>query len=294
MGGEKFSVRPAKQGYGIYISEYEGNYEKFIVPEKVNGETIVGLSAFAFSEHRELLEVCLPETLQSIGAHAFYNCRALKRLVLGDRVTEIGDGAFKNCFHLSEIEITRSVAHTKCLKGILSEVNNEVMVTIRYSGETARLVFPYYLYNYEENTPARIINQITEGSGILYRECIGGEDIHYKEYDALFGTGMHIDVQDSAWRIACCRLSYPVRLSRTAKENYRSFLYENRIALVNRLVRQEKDAELKEFLSLNLLEREDVRNCIEAARKTKQMEGLGILLAYQKEKYGLVRKKYEF
>lgn len=294
MDGEKFAVRPAVQGSGIYISEYEGNYEKFIVPETVNGETVVGLSAFAFSEHRELLEVCLPETLEFIGAHAFYNCRALKRLVLGDRVADIGDGAFKNCYNLSEIEMSRSVQHTNCLKGILSEVNNEVLVTIRYSGETARLVFPYYLYNYEENTPARIVNQITEGSGILYRECIGGEDIHYKEYDRLFGTGVHIDVQDSAWRIACFRLLYPVRLSRQAEEKYRSFLYENRIALVNRLVGQENDVELKAFLSLNLLGREDIRTCIEAARETKQMEGLGILLAFQNEKYGLVRKKYEF
>lgn len=293
MCEEKIKTVSAPTGSGIYISAYDGNYERFIVPQTAGGGTVCGIMPFAFSEHRELRELGLPETVAYIGAHAFYNCRSLKRLVLSDGASEIGDGAFKNCYALTEVDLTRRMPHTKCLKGILSEMNHAVTVTIHYGEKTAQLFFPYYLYNYEENTPARIVNQITEGAGIQYRECIGGEDIHYAEYDNLFETGVLRDVQDASWQIAVCRLRFPYRLSKVAAQRYREFLQAHRIALTNRLVAEEDDGGLKAFLSLSLLDRADLHLCIDAARSAAQMEGLGILLAYQRGKYGITRKSFE-
>ena len=52
---------------------------------------------------------------------------------LYDGIVDIGDGAFKNCYLLKEIDIVRITNHTKTLKGILSEVNNELTVTIHYN-----------------------------------------------------------------------------------------------------------------------------------------------------------------
>ena len=131
------------------LKQYSGEEEKITISEKIDNKKIVSVGAFAFSEHREIVEITLPETVVSIGAHAFYNCRNLASITLYDTVTDIGDGAFKNCYRLHNINIIGTGLNTKCLKGVLSEVNNEVKVTIHYDDDDAVLVFPYYLYNYE-------------------------------------------------------------------------------------------------------------------------------------------------
>lgn len=278
----------------VYILEYTGNDEKCIIPEMLMGKTVTGLEAFSFSEKRQLREVVLPHSVKYIGAHTFYNCRALKKITVGDEITDIGDGAFKNCYNISELDMTKKASHIKCLKGILSEVNNEMTVTLHYNSETAKLVFPYYLYNYEENTPARIVNQITEGSGVRYRECIDSADVNFAEYDRIFESAMHIDVQDSAWKIASCRLKYPYKLSDSAKNMYREFLENNKFDLVRQLIKDEYYEELDELLKLEIMDNDDLKQCAVWAGENSYMEGLSILLQYQKEKYGTVRKKYEF
>ena len=278
----------------IYITGYSGNAEICIIPDTIEGKAVGGIDKFAFSEHRGLREIFLPEAVGSIGAHAFYNCRVLKTIHMSDSVVDIGDGVFKNCYDISDIDIIRKRTDSKCLKGILSEVNNEVEVTLHYEDGEAKLIFPYYLYNYEENTPARIINQVTEGSGIRYRECITGEDVNYAEYDRIFADAMHIDVLDASWRIACLRLKYPYRLSHTAEKQYRKYLEDNRLELTMQMIEQEKYDSLKDFLSMKLLNDEDLGKCIDKAREKSHMEGLGILLEYRKEEYGTRKKKFEF
>lgn len=292
-GGSMFKLEHG-QTSGTFVTEYSGNSEKITIDEQIDGQKIEGIGAFAFSEHRELTEITLPDTIAFIGAHAFYNCRNLKKISLSDRVTDIGDGAFKNCYNISEICIKMTGSSMKCLKGILSEVNNEVTVTIEYAENTAVLVFPYYLYNYEENTPARIVNQITEGSGIQYRECIEGEDVNYVQYDRLFEAGLHIDVMDSAWKIACCRLKYPYKLGAEAKERYTKFISENMRTLINNMTRGEDYGALNMLLSMEMMDRDDCSACIDAAREESCMEGLGILLAYQKAHFGTSHRKFEF
>lgn len=281
-------------GNGIYITGYSGNEQICRVPDNINGKAVTGVNKFAFSEHRELREIFLPETIESIGAHAFYNCRVLQTIHMADGVADIGDGAFKNCYEISAIDIIRKRDDSKCLKGILSEVNNEVEVTLHYSDGEAKIIFPYYLYNYEENTPARIINQVTEGSGIRYRECVTGEDVNYAEYDRIFEDAMHIDVLDASWRIACLRLKYPYKLADEAHSRYRKYLEDNRLALTMQMVEQEKYDSLRDFLSMKLLDNDDFGKCIDMAREKSHMEGLGILLEYRKEEYGTRKKKFEF
>lgn len=290
----EFKVIPDKYNNGVYIKEYTGNVKEYIISDKIQDKIITGIDKFAFSEHRELVSITFPKSIEYIGAHAFYNCRSLKQITLYDGVFDIGDGAFKNCPDISLINMQRCTDNTKCIKGILSEVNNEIELTINYDDGKAKLIFPYYLYNYEENTPARIVNQITEGSGIRYRECIEGKDINYAEYDKIFDAAMYIDVLDASWKIAVLRLKYPYRLSDAARKRYTEFLSDNRIRLVVQLAGMEKYDMLKDILEMDLLSRTDLSNCIDEVRKSSYMEGLGILLEYQRQKYGAERKKFEF
>lgn len=285
----------AKNGTAV-ITGYSGDSNTCMIPEILDACPVTGVGAFAFSEHRQLERIVIPESVKQIGAHAFYNCRALRQIDLYDSVEEIGDGAFKNCDQIRLVQMKRKTCHSKCLKGILSEVNQELEVDIRYSDGTAKLIFPYYLYHYEENTPARIINQVTEGSGIRYRECITGEDVNYAEYDRIFTAAMHIDVLDASWKIACFRLNTPYRLSDAAKRQYEAYLYENRMELVRQMLKQEQYQSLTQFLQMKLLTGEDLKACIETARTAAEMEGLCILLEYQRETYGTGtrRKVFEF
>lgn len=283
-----------QQGDYVYITEYTEEASVCVVPSHIAGCAVKGIDKFAFSERRKLAKVVLPESVESIGAHAFYNCRTLKEMILCDNVVEIGDGAFKNCYNISDITITRKNNHTRCLKGILSEVNNETTVTIEYPDGTAKVVFPYYLDNYEENTPARIITQVTSGSGIRYRECITGEDINYAEYDKIFLQAMHIDVQESAMKIAMGRTAKPYRLSDEAASQYKKYLMDNRIEFVLKLVKEEKYEELNEFLAEKYLDNDDLKYCINKAREESLIEGLGILLAFQRDNYGAAKKVFEF
>ena len=57
---------------------------------------------------------------------------------------------------------------------------------------------------------------------------------------------------------------------------------------------KEKLNELKMLLDMDICSQDNLKECIDNARANAQMEGLGILLAYQKEKYGTVRKKFEW
>ena len=75
------------------------------------------------------------------------------------------------------------------------------------------MIFPYGIDNYEENTPARIITEISEGSGSLYRESISAGEINYRDYDKTFILGMNVDLYKAGIRIAVERLLYPYRLS---------------------------------------------------------------------------------
>ncbi len=268
--------------------------QKIRIPDSIDGITVTSIGEFAFSEHRELIQVKIGAGVRKIGQHAFYNCRNLIRIELTDNVTEIFDGAFKNCYKLKEILIDKLNDNSKCLKGILSEVNNEVTVSLKYADGQAKLVFPYYILNYEENTPARIINQVTEGSGVQYRECVAGKDVDYQKYDRLFELARYIDLNESAYAIAYNRIRYPYKLMDKYRKEYTDYIKENRFSLIMRLAEKENFKDLKGLLALDIFSKEDLYKSCEQLRQGKYMESLLIVLDYQKEKYGTEKKKFEF
>ena len=45
------------------LKQYSGEEEKITISEKIDNKRIVSVGAFAFSEHREIVEITLPETV---------------------------------------------------------------------------------------------------------------------------------------------------------------------------------------------------------------------------------------
>lgn len=277
------------------ITKYLGEDKQACeIPDEIEGCAVTSIAKYAFSEHRELLSVSLPKQLNDIGAHAFYNCRNLRHITLYDGLRDMGDGAFKNCDKVSEIEIIRDSGSMKCLKALMEEMNQEMRVTIHYGEETSVLVFPYYLYEYEENTPGRIINQVTIGSGVHYRECIGGEDINYVQYDRIFDVEKNIDVNESAWKVAYWRLRFPYALSDKDAQSYGRYLSERKYDIAEVLIKKEMYDELVMFLDMMAETRDDVETIIEGARSNNRIKAVGILLEYEKKRWQAKKKSYDF
>ena len=269
------------------------------IPPSESGELIIpegvtAIDTFAYEDEREITSIHFPAGLARIGAHAFYNCRSLYRIRLESSDTDIGDGAFKNCERLREIEIVRSSDSLKALKSLLYDVHRQVRVRIIYPDGDALLIFPYFLDNFEENTPARIVMHISEGSGTPYRECIYSGDVDYRAYDDLFKTGINLDLYDSAADIALCRLTHPYKLSDTALTAYKMFLCSNVTDIFSNIVTNNDTASLKDLLSLGILDKDRISELISTARLKNSTEVLAILLEHYGERYGKTGSRYEF
>lgn len=268
--------------------------EECEIPDTIKGCVVTSIAKYAFSGHGELSCVRLPAGLKSIGAHAFYNCRNLRRITLYNVLCDIGDGAFKNCAKVSRIQLIQNGGSMKCLKALLEEMNQEMLVMINYGSQMSALVFPYYLYEYEENTPGRIINQITIGSGVHYRETAGGADVDYVRYDRIFEVEKNIDVNESAWKVAFWRLRFPYALSPEDAAGYKEYLMERKSDIALKLIKAEMYEELGVFLDMSEAAREEIKAITERARESGMIKAVGILLQYEKEKWQVKKKSYEF
>lgn len=107
---------------GILV-KYTGNDSEVLVPESVNGVTIVGIGGEkkgdfgftgVFAEKQFITKVVLPSTVTTIGKEAFYSCRNLEEVNLPEGLVSIGERAFDRCNSLAEVTIpasTTDIAH---------------------------------------------------------------------------------------------------------------------------------------------------------------------------------------
>ena len=259
-------------------------------------EGIREIAPFALAEHREMLELVLPDSLKKIGAHAFYNCRSLVQVSFSDALDDIGDGAFKNCEKIKRLIVRRKSGRMRGLKDILSDLHQEIEVRIAGENgqEEARLVFPYYIMNYEENTPARIVNQIAEGSGVEYRNCISSGGIDFLFYDRLFDSNIAVDLKEASARIAMARLLFPVSLTQKAEEQYREYLLAHARGIVRQMIDADREQDVMDFLNLTLTDHAFLTETIEYARAGGHSQALSALLNYERSRFGRQRKSYDF
>ena len=88
-----FKTEPVEGGVSITDCSYEGDV--IVVPEQINGQTVVGISEYAFS-NMSMQGIVIPDTVTSIDAWAFLSCTELKYVDLGKGLKTI-DTAFGNC-----------------------------------------------------------------------------------------------------------------------------------------------------------------------------------------------------
>lgn len=93
----------------IGISRFDGKATDVRVPKKLDGKNITALGNYAFSEHREMIVISIPNSVTSIGNGAFSYCASLRQIVLPEGITAIGGSAFYECHSLEDICIPGSV-----------------------------------------------------------------------------------------------------------------------------------------------------------------------------------------
>lgn len=264
------------------------------VPERVDEKLVTGIERYAFRDRMELTEVVLPQSIHYIGGHAFYNCKNLKRVVLHDGVRELEDGAFKNCYRLTEVVLYCHANREACLRNLLSDNIQELTLTIHYDdGQVAKVLFPTFEDDYVENTPARIFQAVSFGSGGLYRQCLQIGTLDYKDFDELFEKSVREDRFEAGLMNAVNRLLYPYKLYRSAKQRYEDYLRENDREAGLKLVELHEDEGIRLMCERELISENAIEAIIEVAQLAQNVPLTGLLMQYRLQHFAGKRQTFD-
>lgn len=267
-----------------------------VIPREIDGYPVTEIAPYAFSVHSEdkdsnavcgamLTEIVLPDTLKRIGRYAFYGCENLEKISFYSHIKDIGAGAFTGCHKVRNLDVTIVEGKRSCLRELLMELREEQSVCYHSEKGEAKLIFPEFFEEAVENTPARILETHTHGSGILYRNCFVQTKLQFALYDNRFPWARENEQLATVFRIAFGRLLNPLKLSLEAEEKYRSFLQEQWKEAGVWAAEQEEPCYLH-YLAEKVAEtREEVEYLIVEAGKKNRIETVSYLMNYQHERY---------
>lgn len=286
---------------GIALLRCETRDDIVRLPDEIDGRPVTEVGAYVLSERAPELTgqdtfsvritcggaepvhdaaavrtVQLPKQAKSVGSYAFYNCRNLERIELTDSVSEFGGGALMNCMSLHEVVIHAGPSAPTCLPKLLGEYAGEL--DVRFDGH-ARLLFPEYVEELEDLSPAHIFQRRIHGAGYSYRQCFDGGVLNFRQYDAALSELLERHDFSVAARVAVRRLAVAFALSDAAKADYLAVLRTHGGALAQSCAKQGESAALTFLLSLGVLSPADVDAACTAAREAEQTAALSVLLA---------------
>lgn len=89
-----------------HVWKYHGNDTIVVIPETIEGATVVEIATSAFFTVRSSNSITyaeIPDSVITIGAYAFQGCVDLEKIVIPKNVKYIGESAFRECTNVSEI-----------------------------------------------------------------------------------------------------------------------------------------------------------------------------------------------
>lgn len=99
-----------------------------VIPEKVDGSTVIQIKSNAFADCTKLKSVTIPNTVRNIQSGAFKNCTSLESIIIPESVTSIGTNAFEGCTALKSITIPKGV--TKIGNGMFKNCTSLMSITL--------------------------------------------------------------------------------------------------------------------------------------------------------------------
>ncbi len=98
---------------GIAIDVYNGQDDIVVIPEKIDGKTVVAINESAFMNNDRIKAVKIADTVDYVGQMAFMNCTGLEIAVCGKNVKVLDEYCFNNCTALKQVELNEGI---ECLK----------------------------------------------------------------------------------------------------------------------------------------------------------------------------------
>lgn len=307
MEQQEFAYETTEQG--IRILRCYGKSGCVRIPEQIEGQPVTELAAYAFAREMDsepenasglscicgehLEELYLPETIRRLGRYIFYNCIQFRKLSFYSNIAFMGAGAFTGCERLSELEMQEVPEEKSCLREILSDLKQAVQVRV-YQSEYCRyeLIYPEFYEEAEENTPARIINTVTHGMGIQYRNAFRDTRVIFSEYDKLFEMGKYNVDLTNAIRIVAARLRYPVELEETASRAYTVFLTEHLEQASDVFLKAEDREKLRWLAEAFITTKEQMELLIKSAMEQEETEILSMLMDIRHKRFSERKKKF--
>lgn len=86
-----------KPGAVLYKLDSSYKYKStFRIPSSVKGYKVVGVADEAFTGHKEIKKIVMPNSLRFVGTRAFYNCSNLSSFTWSKNLVKVGVDAFAN------------------------------------------------------------------------------------------------------------------------------------------------------------------------------------------------------
>ncbi|WP_075720469.1 leucine-rich repeat protein [Roseburia sp. 499] len=307
MEHQKFAYE--KTEYGIRILRCYGRNGCVRIPEQIEGQPVTELADYAFAREidsepennsglscicgEDLQELHLPETIKRLGRYIFYNCTQFQKLFFYSNIAFMGAGAFTGCERLSYLRMQEVPEEKSCLREILSDLKQAVQVKV-YRGEVCQyeLIYPEFFEEAEENTPARIINTVTHGMGIQYRNAFRDTKVIFREYDKLFESGKYNVDLISGIEISIARLMYPIELEEKVEKCYREFLLQHLEQAASVLLEKEEKEKVRWMAEEFAVTKEQVEVFVKAAMDQEQTEAVSMLMDIQHGRFQEKKKKF--
>ncbi|MFA9376150.1 MAG: Ig-like domain-containing protein [Lachnotalea sp.] len=89
----------------IMITGYSGTSTNMVIPDTIEGNTVIAIGAKAFINNNTIETVKLPETLKELGRLSFWSCENLVEIEIPRSVELIGTSSFQLCSSLRKIII---------------------------------------------------------------------------------------------------------------------------------------------------------------------------------------------
>lgn len=113
---------------GVSIDRYIGDDSVVVIPETINGKSVVSVERRAFMDNDNIKGVRLADSIKIIGDEAFNMCDNLEVFVCGSGLEEIGETCFFSCPKLTEIVLNDGLKTIKISAIFAEECMPEIYV----------------------------------------------------------------------------------------------------------------------------------------------------------------------
>lgn len=108
--GFEYELNEDRRGYTLKDYHYLDFVEESVkIPKRYKGKLVKAIANGAFSGHKGLTGITIPNSVEYIGNYAFSGCEELEFVEIPNSVVYIGEEAFSNCTNLKEVKLPNNL-----------------------------------------------------------------------------------------------------------------------------------------------------------------------------------------